>query len=208
MQLSFFDSRPYIREILFTSTLQDFWRAVLNSNCTACQLCKTRIKIVGARGDPKSGIIAVGEAPGASEDRQGIPFVGRAGQLLEDIKSEVFPKLEIYITNILLCRPLNNKFPPLTEVVQCLEFFHHGLELALKLNESAILVPMGARACRALGIKGAMSNLAGHFFKTKLAGRERLVAPTWHPAFILRQPWRLKEAKEQWVEIIKASRSS
>ncbi len=154
------------------------------STCTLCGLCETRNKVVFSRGAARNRVMFIGEAPGADEDRLGEPFVGRAGKLLDQILDAVgFQREEIYVANILKCRPPNNRDPKPEEIEACTPYLTRQIEL---MNPKIIC---------------ALGKFAGQFLtgnpKTpigKLRGRihsyqDRIpVLPTYHPAALLRNP--------------------
>lgn len=152
-------------------------------DCQRCGLCKERKNIVYGVGDPESPIVFVGEAPGADEDVKGEPFVGRAGQLLTKIIEAMgFTRETVYITNVVKCRPPNNRNPDPSEVNTCMPF----LRSKLRIIDPLVIVALGNVACRALfgqETKGIMS-IRGKW----LDYLGTAVMPTFHPSFLLREP--------------------
>ncbi|HEU4764905.1 MAG TPA: uracil-DNA glycosylase, partial [Candidatus Eisenbacteria bacterium] len=144
--------------------------------CRACSLCRTRAKTVFADGDPAARLLFVGEAPGRDEDAQGLPFVGRAGQLLNKMIAAIEMKREeVYICNVLKCRPPDNRVPLPEEVEQCRPF----LEQQIALVQPALICALGLSAAQALlQTKSSMASMRGKTF----AFRGVPVIPTYHPA--------------------------
>ena len=151
-------------------------------NCQECPLSQTRKNFVFGVGNPKADIVFIGEAPGAQEDIQGIPFVGRAGKLLDKILAAIELKRDdVYICNILKCRPPNNRDPLPSEVEKCEPY----LIKQLQLIDPKLIVALGRiSACTILKTKDSLKNLRNQIFK--YAGIDLLV--TYHPAALLRNP--------------------
>ncbi|MCY2960756.1 MAG: uracil-DNA glycosylase [Planctomycetota bacterium] len=163
------------------------------AQCTACELCATRTNTVFLDGKGHSGLMFVGEAPGAEEDKTGVPFVGRAGQLLTDIvtKGMGLDRRDVWIANVLKCRPPENRDPTPDEKATCTPWLDRQIELL----EPRILVPLGRHASmHVLGITAAMNAMRGRVHT--IAGRP--VVPTFHPAYLLRNP---ADKKECWKDI-------
>ncbi len=152
------------------------------SNCRECPLYKTRKNPVFGEGNPKAKLVFVGEAPGREEDMQGLPFVGRSGELLTKIiEAMKLKRKDVYICNILKCRPPQNRSPLPSEIIACQDYLRQQLEL---INPKVICC-LGKFACSAL--------LNQDFPITKLRGnfldfRGIKVMPTFHPAYLLRNP--------------------
>jgi DNA polymerase len=160
--------------------------------CTRCKLHRHRTQIVFGVGNPKAGLIFVGEAPGADEDAQGEPFVGRAGQLLTKIIEAMGMRREdVYICNIIKCRPPNNRTPEADEIVACQPFL---LEQLRAIGPKFICALGGPAAQTLLQTKEAISRLRGKFYDYH--GIPLL--PTFHPAFLLRNP---SEKKTVWEDM-------
>jgi len=159
----------------------DAVREVLG-DCQRCKLCETRNKIVFGVGNPRARLVIVGEAPGADEDAQGEPFVGRAGKLLDKILQAMgLHRSQIYITNILKCRPPGNRNPHREEIDRCEPFLVQQLEVI----QPEVMITLGGYASQTLlGVKTPISQLRG----TWQEFRGVAVMPTLHPAFLLRQP--------------------
>jgi len=153
------------------------------STCTACRLHSTRTQTVFARGKGSAGLAFVGEGPGADEDAQGYPFVGKAGQLLDRmIEAMGFDRDEVYVANIVKCRPPKNRKPEPDEMATCMPF----LEQQLDLIKPEVIVALGATAVQGLlGTAEGITRLRG---KWKLYRGRIAVMPTFHPAYLLRNP--------------------
>lgn len=168
------------------------------ANCTACGLCETRQQTVFSDGSPTARVMFVGEAPGADEDRTGVPFVGRAGQLLTDIvtKGMGLAREDVYIANILKCRPPENRDPAAEEKRLCTPF----LERQIELVDPEVVIPLGRHAAtHLLGLESSMGRLRGQVHER---GGRKIVA-TYHPAYLLRTP---SAKKDTWADIQLAMR--
>ena len=162
-------------------------------DCTRCVLHKQgRKQIVFGVGNPRADIMFVGEAPGADEDIQGEPFVGRAGQLLNNMISAMGIRREdVYIANIIKCRPPGNRTPEREECDTCSPFLMRQIEVV----KPKILVALGAVAAKTLlGVNDAMINLRGRIYDFK----NTKLAVTYHPAYLLRDP---RQKKEAWKDL-------
>ncbi|MBU1936787.1 uracil-DNA glycosylase [bacterium] len=172
-------------------TLADFEEQI--HDCTLCPLGKTRTKFVFGVGNPNSEIVFVGEAPGRDEDLQGIPFVGRAGKLLDELLTEVgFTRNDIYICNVLKCRPPGNRDPEPTEIEICKPY----LLTQLSIMQPKIIVCLGRFAMQVLlGIKDSMKSMRGRLFPWE--GAQVLV--TYHTAYYLRNPNGIPQGQEDFA---------
>ncbi len=152
------------------------------SNCTGCDLYKTRRNLVFGAGNPKATLMFIGEAPGEDEDLQGLPFVGRAGQLLTKIIEAMgLKRKDVYIANILKCRPPNNRMPLPTEVLACEENVRRQIEMI----KPKVICTLGKFASQTLlKIQTPITALRGKF--QDYNGIK--VMPTFHPAYLLRNP--------------------
>jgi DNA polymerase len=150
--------------------------------CTRCDLCSTRTKVVWGSGTPYTGVMVVGEAPGYHEDQQGEAFVGRAGQLLTKILEAIgFGRDEVFITNVLKCRPPGNADPQPHQVTECEPFLVRQIELI----DPVVILALGRHAARTLlRNDGSMASLRGRIHSYEGVP---LVA-TYHPAALLRNP--------------------
>ena len=162
-------------------------------DCTRCRLHKQgRKQIVFGVGNPKAELMFIGEAPGADEDEQGEPFVGRAGQLLNNMtKAMGLQRQEVYIANIIKCRPPGNRTPERDECETCSPFLMRQIA-AIKPK---VIVALGAVAAKTLlAINSSMSDLRGRWYDF----RGTKLAVTYHPAFLLRDP---RQKKEAWKDL-------
>jgi DNA polymerase len=164
-------------------------------DCHRCKLAGGRKTIVFGQGNPHAELVFVGEGPGADEDEQGLPFVGRAGQLLNRMIQFVGMKRgEVYICNIVKCRPPGNRTPEKDEIETCSPFLYRQLE-AIKPR---LICCLGAPAMRTLlGIKEGITRVRGQFFD--YSNTKALVA--YHPAYILRNPREEKILREDFEKI-------
>ncbi|MHB1988029.1 MAG: uracil-DNA glycosylase [Acidimicrobiales bacterium] len=151
------------------------------ATCTRCRLSETRTNVVFARGDPRADLMFVGEGPGAEEDRQGLPFVGRSGQLLDRLVAEEIgvTREDCYVANAVKCRPPQNRDPLPDEIAACRPY----LQAQLDLVDPRVVVTLGNFATRLLlGTSEGITSLRGHAYQF---GSGTLV-PTFHPAAALR----------------------
>jgi uracil-DNA glycosylase len=150
------------------------------STCTKCRLSQGRTQVVYGVGDPSADLMFIGEAPGFYEDRQGEPFVGAAGQLLNQMLAEIdVPRENVYINNVILCRPPGNRDPYPDELEACRPW----LDERIALVDPAVIVTLGNWATRyILGKQISISRVRGQRFPWN----GRTVIPTFHPAAILR----------------------
>jgi DNA polymerase len=163
--------------------------------CTRCKLHTGRKTVVFGVGNPDAELLFVGEAPGRDEDREGVPFVGRAGQLLTKIIASIgLTRDEVYIANVIKCRPPNNRNPEPDEVQTCEPFLFRQLEVI----RPKVVVALGAFAIRTLlDTDKAISRLRGTVYDYRGA---KLV-PTFHPAFLLRSPDRKRDVWEDMKKV-------
>jgi DNA polymerase len=162
-------------------------------DCTRCRLHKQgRKQIVFGVGNPRADLMFIGEAPGADEDEKGEPFVGRAGQLLTNmIKAMGLSREEVYIANIIKCRPPGNRTPERDECETCSPFLMRQIEAVAP----KAIVALGAVAAKTLlTINAPMSELRGRWYDF----RGTKLAVTYHPAFLLRDP---RQKKETWKDL-------
>ena len=171
-------------------TLPDIWREI--GDCTRCGLCEGRTQVVNTHGNPRARLMFVGEAPGADEDAQGKPFVGRAGQLLTRMIEAMGMKREdVIIGNVNRCRPPGNRQPTLEEAAICRPFLFR--EIAAIQPE--VIVVMGNTALRnLLESREGISRVRGRFQDF----RGIKVMPTFHPAYLLRDP---SKKRETWEDL-------
>ncbi len=161
-------------------------------DCRRCALCEQRRSLVFGEGSPEARLVFVGEAPGADEDRQGVPFVGKAGEMLTRIiEAMQLRRSEVYIANIVKCRPPNNRDPQDEEIRTCLPFLHRQLEI---INPQVICALGRVAAHALLETKTGISSLRGKFYSY----RGIKVMPTYHPSYLLRSP---EKKKDTWSDM-------
>jgi len=176
---------------------QDSLLAELQAIVTACEKCrlaKTRTQVVYGVGSPNADLMFIGEAPGRDEDIQGEPFVGRAGQLLTDIiKAMKLTRDDVYIANVIKCRPPENRNPEQDELDMCRPYIRQQVEII----QPRVIVTLGRFALQSLTEKGfAISSVRGQW----LDYNGVKVMPTYHPAYLLRNP---AAKKEVWADMKK-----
>lgn len=151
-----------------------------------CPLRYTAKNLVFADGNPQARIMLIGEAPGRDEDLQGLPFVGRAGQLLDRMLAAIgLDRTSVYIINTLPWRPPGNRTPTPAEHAVCMPFVERHVEL---VNPDILVLLGGVAAKQMLGTDTGIMRLRGKWSNVKLGGREVPALPTLHPAYLLRQP--------------------
>ncbi len=161
-------------------------------DCTRCRLHKGRTNLVFGVGNVNADLMFVGEGPGADEDAQGEPFVGRAGQLLNNMISAMGLKREdVYIANVVKCRPPNNRTPEKDECDTCSPLLLRQIDVV----QPNVIVALGAVAAKnLLAINDSMANLRGRWYDFRGAK----LAVTYHPAYLLRDP---RQKKEAWKDL-------
>ncbi len=164
--------------------------------CTACPLNETRTQVVFGRGNPAASIVLVGEGPGRDEDREGLPFVGAAGQLLDKILAAVgLGEQDVFITNTVLCRPPGNRVPLPAEMEAC----RVHREAILGAMDPPIVVLLGATALKAVfGPKAGITAMRGE----RIERDGRAYYPTFHPAALLRDPSRKRPVWHDFRRIV------
>lgn len=175
-----------------TSSLDQLEKLICD--CTKCRLHQGRNKFVFGTGNPKADVLVIGEGPGAEEDKQGLPFVGRAGKLLTDmLKAIKFEREEVYIGNIVKCRPPDNRTPMPDEMDTCIPYLKKQVEL---INPKLILC-LGLTAAKGLlKKKESLGQLRKSIFEYEGAK----VIVSYHPAALLRNPhWK----KDSWEDLKK-----
>ncbi len=166
--------------------------------CRRCPLHASRKNAVPGEGNPDARVVFVGEAPGRNEDLQGRPFVGAAGKLLTELLASIGLRREdVFITNVVKCRPPNNRDPRPEEIEACLPF----LERQLRVIDPDIIVALGRHSALTLlrlagREEGSIMRIRGRVFEVELFGRKRLLMPTLHPAAALYNP-RLRPLLEE-----------
>lgn len=151
------------------------------AQCTLCRLSESRTQTVFSRGDPDAGLVFIGEGPGAEEDKQGLPFVGRSGQLLDRLVAEEIglDRSRVFVVNVVKCRPPGNRDPKDDEIAACTPY----LEAQLEITRPAVIVTLGNFATRfMLGTTEGVTRLRGRAYPRGSA----VVVPTFHPAAALR----------------------
>jgi len=162
--------------------------------CTACDLCKTRTQTVFGVGNTRAEWLIIGEAPGAEEDRQGEPFVGRAGQLLNAMLLAIgLPRETVFIANILKCRPPANRDPKPEEVSRCLPFLSNQIAL---LKPKIILAVGRIAAQNLLATDAPLARLRGKLHTFGEAATPLVI--TYHPAYLLRTP---SDKRKAWEDL-------
>jgi len=153
-------------------------------NCLACPLGSHRVKFVFGEGAPGARLMFVGEGPGRDEDLQGRPFVGRAGELLDKMIGAMgFRREEVYICNVVKCRPPDNRTPTPQEAGTCLPYLRRQIELV----RPDVIVTLGATPLRELvGSPAGITRIRGQWQRLEMLGGIP-VMPTFHPAYVLRQ---------------------
>ncbi len=165
--------------------------------CVQCPLHQSRTHAVFGMGNPEARILLIGEGPGADEDRQGLPFVGRSGQLLDKILAACgFNRKEhVYIGNIVKCRPPQNRVPTPAERATCLPYLLKQIDLI----DPKIIILLGSTALHGLIDPDArITRERGHW----RTWNERLVMPTYHPAALLRNPNLKRDAWEDFKQVV------
>jgi DNA polymerase len=164
------------------------------AECSRCPLAGVRQNVVFGEGDPEAELVFVGEAPGADEDATGRPFVGRAGRLLTKIiKAMGYRREDVYICNVLKCRPPGNRAPAPDEVAHCSPILHEQLAV---IAPRAICALGGPATKTLLGLKEGITKLRGRFFRY----RGIPLLPTFHPAYLLRN---MNEKRRVWEDMKK-----
>jgi len=164
------------------------------AECERCDLCRTRNQTVFGAGSARARWLFVGEAPGAEEDKQGLPFVGRAGVLLSAMLFSIgLSREDIYIANVLKCRPPNNRDPLGREVRECSPFLRQQISWV----QPEIIVAMGRFAAQALlETDQSLAELRGHRHKYQI--NELPLVVTYHPAYLLRSP---SAKRKSWEDL-------
>ena len=168
---------------LWLDALEATWR-----DCDGCQLCHQRRHVVQWRGNPQARLCLIGEAPGEAEDAQGLPFVGRSGQLLDELLREagLDPAEDVFVINTVACRPPGNRAPEREEIKACSSRF----QALLKYSEPGCLLLLGATAARLAGIRSITASRGERttveLFCYDEEIREWPALATFHPAYLLR----------------------
>jgi DNA polymerase len=164
------------------------------NNCRRCRLCDSRTNTVFGEGNPETELMFIGEGPGRDEDEQGRPFVGKSGQLLTKmINAMGYERKDVYIANIVKCRPPNNRNPLPDEAEMCLPFLLRQIEII----KPKVIILLGAVPLKYLLNKTGITKLHGEWFD--FSGIKTIAS--FHPAFLLRDP---RQKKHAWADLQKA----
>jgi uracil-DNA glycosylase len=177
-------------DLVSLSTIEEVAERIRSTHC--CALCPNRTNAVPGEGNPNAELFLVGEGPGATEDAQGRPFVGQAGNLLNGILEAIeVPRDSVYITNIVKCRPPQNRKPLPDEIAACIPYLHRQIEIV----KPKVILALGSTAAEAiLGVRKSLAELRG---KVHTYNGIPLVV-TYHPAALLRNPhWK----KPTWDDV-------
>ena len=169
------------------------------AGCTRCRLAQGRTQVVFGAGNPHAELMFVGEAPGFHEDKQGLPFVGQAGKLLEKLLNGVgLQRTDVYIANVLKCRPPGNRDPQLDEIEACESHLFRQIELI----EPIVVATLGNFATKLLsGRPLGITRVHGQEQETTLGGRSVLLYPLYHPAAALYTPAMLNVLESDFARI-------
>lgn len=195
---------PTAEAVASASTLAELEARI--RGCLACPLGPGRLRFVFGEGDPGARLLFVGEGPGRDEDLQGRPFVGKAGELLDRMIGAIgLSREQVYIANVVKCRPPDNRVPTGPEAAACLGYLKRQIELI----RPAVIVTLGATPLRELvGESAGITRVRGQWRRVQVGGREIPVMPTFHPAYVLRQytqevrkaVWEDLKAAKAWVD--------
>jgi uracil-DNA glycosylase family 4 len=179
------------------SSLRDY--AEQTAGCTKCTLAKGRTQVVFGSGNPNAELMFVGEAPGFHEDQQGLPFVGQAGKLLERLLEGIgLTRGDVYIANVLKCRPPGNRDPVPDEISACEPHLFRQIELI----EPTLVATLGNFATKLLsGRPAGITRVHGYEQEVTLGTRRVLLYPLYHPAAALYTPSMLKVLEEDFARI-------
>lgn len=167
--------------------------------CTRCQLCKTRTNVVFGVGNMRAKIMLIGEAPGANEDAQGEPFVGKGGMLLNAmLKAIGLQRSEVYIANVIKCRPPDNRDPLPQEVAACTPY----LQQQIALIKPKVMIAVGRIAAQSLlGTTESMARLRGKIYRYGKGAVQTPLFVIYHPAYLLRSPSEKSKAYDDMLRI-------
>ncbi len=170
------------------------------ASCTSCRLCNSRANTVPGEGSPEAAVMFVGEGPGAEEDKQGRPFVGRAGDLLTKIiEAMQFRREDVFIANVVKCRPPGNRTPEPDEMETCLPFLRRQIQTI----RPKVIVTLGKTALAGLLPEHSgtgISRIRGQWLEFQGIP----VMPTFHPAYLLRSPTQKRPVWEDMQQVMKA----
>jgi DNA polymerase len=169
------------------------------AGCTRCRLAQSRTQVVFGSGNPRAELMFVGEAPGFHEDKQGLPFVGQAGKLLEKLLAGIgMSRQDVFIANVLKCRPPGNRDPQPDEIEACESHLFRQIELI----EPAVVATLGNFATKLLsGRPLGITRVHGQEQETTLGGRSVLLYPLYHPAAALYTPAMLKVLESDFARL-------
>jgi uracil-DNA glycosylase len=169
------------------------------AGCTRCRLSQSRTQVVFGSGNPHADLMFVGEAPGFHEDKQGLPFVGQAGKLLEKLLAEIgMQRSDVYIANVLMCRPPGNRNPLPDEIEACESHLFRQIELI----QPVVVATLGNFATKLLsGRPTGITRVHGQEQQTTLGGRSVLLYPLYHPAAALYTPAMLGVLAEDFARL-------
>jgi len=169
------------------------------AGCTRCRLSQGRTQVVFGAGNPHADLMFVGEAPGFHEDKQGLPFVGQAGKLLETLLAQIgLQRSDVYIANVLMCRPPGNRDPQPDEIEACESHLFRKLELI----EPKVVATLGNFATKLLsGRPLGITRVHGQEQETTIGGRSVLLYPLYHPAAALYTPAMLKVLESDFARL-------
>ncbi len=195
---------PSSAAVAAQTTLEGLQAAI--AGCLACPLGPGRLRFVFGEGNPRARLMFIGEGPGRDEDLQGRPFVGKAGELLDRMIGAIgLARGDVYITNIVKCRPPDNRTPTAEEARACLGYLHRQIELVAP----AVIVTLGATPLRELvGATEGITRIRGQWQRVRVGERDLPVMPTFHPAYVLRQytqdvrraVWEDLQAAKTWID--------
>jgi uracil-DNA glycosylase len=186
-----------VTELTRADELRAFGEVV--AECTKCALAQGRTQVVFGAGDPDADLMFVGEAPGFHEDKQGVPFVGAAGKLLEQLLAGIdLRRDQVYIANVLMCRPPGNRDPMPDEIEACEGHLWRQIELI----QPRVVATLGNFATKLLsGRPTGITRVHGHEQETTLGGRRVLLYPLYHPAAALYTPRMLDVLKSDFERL-------
>jgi DNA polymerase len=169
------------------------------AGCTRCRLAQGRTQVVFGSGSPTADLMFVGEAPGFHEDKQGVPFVGQAGKLLEKLLNGIgLERKDVYIANVLKCRPPGNRDPQADEIESCEPHLFRQIELI----EPTVIATLGNFATKLLsGRPTGITRVHGQEQETTIAGRTVILYPLYHPAAALYTPAMLKVLESDFARL-------